>query len=190
LRIDSEASISLDSGALYVDAQKGPVPGVEVRTALGTATDIGTQFEVRVEGDILDIRVREGIVSLTRGDEDFRIAQGFTLSVAADGGLATGSITAFDPSWSWVQAVAPPLDIEGVSVMSFLDWVSSETGLSLRFEDAEVEQLAAKTILHGSIEDLAPMETPAVVLPSCRLAASQDDGTLLIRRLGAGDRND
>jgi len=185
LRLDSEASVSLDSGAVYIDAQNGSDIGIEVRTALGTATDIGTQFEVRREGDTLDVKVREGLVSLTRDDKDFQIAQGVTLSVDTDGEVVTGAITAYDPAWSWTQEVAPVFEIEGQTVLAFLDWVSSETGLSVRFESAEVGQLAATTILHGSIEGLTPAQTPAVVLPSARLTVSQEPGTLLVIPLEA-----
>jgi hypothetical protein len=181
LRLDSAASVSLDSGAIYVDAQNGAASRVEVRTALGTATDVGTQFEVRLEHDTLDIKVREGAVSLTRGDQDFRIAQGVTLAVAADGEVVTGSITPYDPSWSWAQEIAPVFDIEGRTVLAFLDWVSSETGLSIGFSDTEVEQLAATTILHGSIEGLTPGQAPAVILPSARLAVTDEPGILVVR---------
>jgi ferric-dicitrate binding protein FerR (iron transport regulator) len=181
LRLDSEASVSLDSGAVYIDAQNGSDTGIEVRTALGTAADIGTQFEVRLEEGTLDVKVREGLVALTRGSEKFQIAQGVTLSVDTDGEVVTGSVTAYDPAWSWTQEIAPVFDIEGQTVLAFLDWVSSETGLSVRFESAETERLAATTILHGSIEGLTPVQSPTVVLPSARLDISEETGTLLVK---------
>jgi ferric-dicitrate binding protein FerR (iron transport regulator) len=180
LRLDSEASISLDRGAVYVDAQNGSDTGIEVRTALGTATDIGTQFEVRLEGDTLDVKVREGLVALTRGREEFQITQGVTLSVDTDGEIVAGSITAYDPAWSWTQDVAPVFEIEGQTVLAFLDWVSSETGLSIGFENNQVEQFAATTILHGSIEGLTPAQAPAAILPSARLTVSEEPGALLV----------
>jgi hypothetical protein len=180
LRLDSEASISLDSGAVYIDAQNGSDTGIEVRTALGTATDIGTQFEVRFEEATLDVKVREGLVSLASNDEEYRITQGVTLSVDAEGEVVTGAITPYDPAWLWAQEIAPSFEIEGQTVLAFLDWVSSETGLSVRFESADVEQLAATTILHGSIEGLAPSQAPAVILPSARLSVSEDPGALLV----------
>lgn len=183
LRLDSEASLSLDSGAVYIESRNGAESGVEVRTALGTATDIGTQFEVRIRDQSLEVKVREGLVSLARNGQDFRITQGVTLSMNEDGSVQTGSITPFDPAWLWTQEIAPVFEIEGQTVMAFLDWVSSETGFSLRFSDSEVENLAANTILHGSIEGLSPALAPAAILPSARLTASKEPGVLLIRRL-------
>jgi ferric-dicitrate binding protein FerR (iron transport regulator) len=183
LRLDSEASVSLASGAVYIDAQNGSDTGIEIRTALGTATDIGTQFEVRLEEDTLDVMVREGLIALTRGSQEFHITQGVTLSVDTEGEVVTGSLTAYDPAWSWTQEIAPVFDIEGQTVLAFLDWVSSETGLSVGFESAEAEQLAATTILHGSIKGVTPAQAPAVILPSARLTVNEEAGALVVSQL-------
>jgi len=182
VRLDSEASISLDSVAFYVVSSDEGGSGIEVRTAIGTARDIGTQFEVRLARDTMDVRVREGMVSLARGDEEYRITEGIALSVGADGGVSTASITPYDPAWAWTQEIAPLFEIEGRSVLAFLDWVSVETGFTIRFTDREVELLAATTILHGSVEGLSPAQAPEVILPSCRLAVTEESGTLLVRR--------
>lgn len=183
VRIDSERSVSLDSGAVYISSTVGMSSGVEVRTAFGTAIDIGTQFEVRLEQNNLDVKVREGIVSLTRGSDEYQITHGILLSVGADGEVTTASITTYDSAWAWTQEVAPPFVIEGRSALAFLDWVSAETGLSVRFSDAAVEQVAASTLLHGTIEGLAPVETPSAVLPTCGLRAVEEAGALLVRPL-------
>lgn len=185
LRLDSEASLALDSGAIYIDSRDDGQSGIEVRTAFGTATDIGTQFEVRVEREMLDVKVREGLVSLTRDDEEYQITQGITLSVNADGNVSTVAITPFDPAWSWTQEIAPVFAIEGQTVLVFLDWVSSETGLSIEFLSSEAEQLAATTILHGSIVGLTPAQAPAVILPSARLSVSVEPGAMVVRKFEA-----
>jgi hypothetical protein len=181
LRLDSEASLSLESGAVYIDSRNDGDSGIEVRTAFGTATDIGTQFEVRLEDDTLDVKVREGLVSLSRDDGDFQITQGISFTVDSGGSVSTSAITPFDPAWSWTQEIAPVFAIEGRTVLAFLDWVSSETGLSVRFANTEVEQLAAATVLHGSIEGITPAQAPAAILPSARLAASEEPGVLLVK---------
>jgi len=189
VRLDSERSISLDSGAVYISSADGAGTGVEVRTAFGTATEIGTQFEVRLEHDILDIKVREGLVSLTRGAEEYQINHGIRFSVDGEGAVTTASITSWDPTWAWTQGVAPAFAIEGRSALSYLEWVSAETGLSVRFENSEVERTAATILLHGTIEGLHPAETPSAVLPTCGLSAVAEPGALLIARLEA-DNNE
>jgi len=188
VRLDSERSISLDSGAVYISSADGSGPGVEVRTALGTATEIGTQFEVRLEHDTLDVKVREGLVSLTRGVEEYQINHGIRFSVDSEGAVTTASITSWDPAWAWTQEVAPAFAIEGRSALAYLDWVSAETGLSVTFADATVEKAAATTLLHGTIEGLAPNETPAAVLPTCGLTADEEPGVLLVRTIDSNTR--
>jgi hypothetical protein len=187
LRLDSEASVSLDSGAVYIDAGSGSETGIEVRTAFGTATDIGTQFEVRIGNQTLNVQVRQGLVALARGREEYQITGGVSLSIDTDGAVSTATIPSYDPAWLWTQEVAPPFEIEGQSVMAFLDWVSSETGLGVRFENTEAEQLAATTILHGSIEGLPPVRAPSVILPSARLTVREEPGAMLVMRLQADE---
>lgn len=185
IRLDSERSVSLDAGAVYLSSANGAGCGIEVRTALGTATEIGTQFEVRLESSALIVKVREGFVSLTRGEDEYRIDHGIALSVEADGSVTTAPITPYDPAWEWTQEIAPAFEIDGKSAMAYLAWVSSETGLSVSYADPEVERLAATTLVHGSLAGLAPSETPAAVLPTCGLSAVAEPGALVIVRLGA-----
>ncbi len=182
VRLDSERSISLDSGAVYLSSDGGAGSGVEVRTGLGTATEIGTQFEVRYEHDGLEVRVREGLVSLSRGADEYQIANGIGLSIDPGGEVTTAPISAFDPAWAWTQEIAPSFEIEGRSALALLDWVSSETGLAVRFADGDVERLAAATLLHGTIRGLAPSDAPSAVLPTCGLSAVAEPGALLIVR--------
>jgi hypothetical protein len=138
---------------------------------------------------IIDSEAVGGVDFLTGGfpvEYGDRMSGVMDISVATPSGPAsTASITPYDPAWAWTQKIAPAFDIEGRSVLAFLDWVSVETGLTIRFSDREVERLAATTILHGNIEGLSPAQAPAVILPSCRLAVTEEPGTLLVRRMDA-----
>jgi len=185
VRLDSERSISLDSGAVYISSADVSGPGVEVRTAFGTATEIGTQFVVRLEGDTLEVAVREGLVALVGGEDEYRITHGIRLSMDGRGEVATAPIAAYDPAWAWTQEIAPPFAIEGRTALAYLDWVSAETGLSVRFADAAVEMTAATTLLHGTIGGLTPAESPVAVLPTCGLTAEEEPGVLVVGAIGS-----
>lgn len=187
-RLDSARSISLDAGAIYVGSGQLAKSGVEVRTAFGTARDVGTQFEVRLGSAQLDVRVREGLVALLRNGDEYEITHGISLTVNSDGAVSSAVVTTYDESWDWVQEVAPVFEIEGRSALEFLDWYSSETGRSIRFSDPDVERLARTTILHGSMEGIPIAAAPAALLPSCRLQARVEPGSLLVRPL-AEDAN-
>jgi ferric-dicitrate binding protein FerR (iron transport regulator) len=182
VRLNSSKVLELARGAVYIDSEGGAASGVEVRTHLGVARDIGTQFEVRSVGDTVAVKVRHGAVSLTHAGEELNISNGTGVTVSGDGSRQTFAIEPFDSEWTWAQEVAPSFEIEGRAAMDLLDWVSRETGLWVRFADPEVETFALETTLHGSIEGLNPAEAAYVVLPTCGLEAVLDTGTLIVSR--------
>jgi len=181
--LDSPRAVLLDAGAAYVDSRSGTGGAIEVRTPLGTASDVGTQFEVRHEEDGLLVRVREGSVSVSRRDESFEVSEGTTMTVLPDGSTSRGTTRRDGPEWQWAAEAAPALEIEGQSAVVFLRWVSRETGLGLTFASDAVERFAAATTLHGTIEGLSPAHAAEVVLPSCGLGHRVVDGTLVVERL-------
>ena len=180
VRLSSARSVDLDRGAVYLESEGVQTAGLEVRTGMGVARDIGTQFEVRLEDGSLSVRVREGSVSLDTHGEELVIQNGHQVSVAKDGAYRTAAVASYDPCWAWVQEVAPPFEIEGRTVVAFLDWVSSETGLWVDFADPEVERFAATTLLHGTIGGLKPTQAPEVVLPGCGLVLRRGIGRITI----------
>ncbi len=170
--------IALDRGAVYIDTQEDRKDPIEVRTALGVARDIGTQFEVRQGDGHLTLRVREGLVSFTRRGDEFQLTHGASFRIKSEGEPEPGKVEPFDPAWDWVQMLAPPFDIEGRTVVSFLDWVSRETGLWVHYVSPEVESFAGTTTLHGSIVGLSPEQAYEVSLLTSGLRATRKKGTL------------
>lgn len=183
IRLVSADIVDLDRGGIYVDSGASSAAGVEVRTNMGVMRDLGTQFEVRRGGQTLTIRVREGMVSLTRGQDQLEIRSGSQATVVADGAPTLQGVTAFGPEWAWAQAIAPPFAIEGRTATDFLAWVGRETGREVRFADPDVEDFAGRTTLHGSLAGLGPGDAVDLVLPGCGLEARNVDGALVVRQL-------
>jgi hypothetical protein len=189
VHLASAERIELTRGAIYVDsgADSGGRP-LAVVTPAGVFHELGTQFEVRVEGDgaetITRLRVREGRVALdgggVQGTAAVLTAAGEELVVRADGRLVRGVIPSHGPTWEWVVATAPMLDIEGVPVRDFLDWIARETGLRVEFADAEAAAVADTVTLHGSIARLTPTQALGPVLSSAGIDHRVTDGTLLV----------
>jgi ferric-dicitrate binding protein FerR (iron transport regulator) len=191
LRLDHDTSIELsqgrrlrlDRGTAYVDVD--PVRasgGLVVATAIGEVRDIGTQFEVRVAGDEMRVRVREGRVLVERGEILDEIRAGHEGSMVGRGRLELQPLTAFDPGWSWLLEVAPAFPIEERSVADYLRWLSRETGLGLRWEDPDLRTSAEEIILHGDISGVRPDQTPGMVLPTCGLEQRRDGDSLVVGR--------
>lgn len=187
LRLGRALTVDLDRGAVYVDSGVDDVGTVEVSTPLGVARDVGTQFEVRVDDGELTVRVREGVVALTRGEAVLQIASGTGVTVPREGEPLGFVVSSAGDEWQWVQGVAPDFDIEGRTALALLDWVSRETGLWVSFATPEAERIAATSILHGRLEKTRPERAADLVLASCGLEAVRVDGRLLVSQSPAPD---
>jgi hypothetical protein len=183
IRLAAKKSIDLVRGAVYVDSGAEP-GGMAVQAPAGLFQDIGTQFEIRIEGkgaqSSTRLRVREGRVALQRGDGSVVTGAGGELRVRADGRLARRQAAVYGPEWDWVLQAAPRLDIEGLKVRAFLDWLGREEGWRIEYADAETASRVETTVLHGSIKHLTPTEAPGVVLASSGLGYRVSGGRMVV----------
>lgn len=189
LRVVSATALTLDAGAIYVVSDAASAgrrstrddrgaPAVEIRTAFGVARDIGTRFEARVDQEALRVRVRDGLVSV---DGAPPVPAGMQVTLARDGRVLQERVNTFGPEWTWTVALASPFTLEGRSLREFLDWVSTETGLQIRFARGSDEQKATTLTLHGSIEGLSPEQALDAVLPASGVDHAVADGVVTIR---------
>lgn len=181
VRLASAVRLELERGAVYVDSGvEGASFGLEIVTPLGTVREVGTQFEVRLNGT-MRVRVREGSVTLSHAGRTFSASHGEQLTMDSAGAVDRAALATTGPDWDWVLVAAPGLDIEGRTLGSYLQWISRETGWQVRYEDAELEA-AANDILYGSIVGLTPADSLGAVLPSSGLGYRVEDGALVITR--------
>ena len=177
-RLDSDAVIELVAGAVYIDSGEA-AGGLEVRTPLGTARDIGTQFEVRVDEASTRVRVRDGIVEVRQGDRAMSAHRGTELTVMADSAISE-AVAPFGPEWDWTARLAPPIETDGQPLAVFLEAVSREHGWSVRYSEAGLARYAADSVMHGSVAGLPPCEAVAVMLTSSGLEHHFDNGEIVV----------
>jgi ferric-dicitrate binding protein FerR (iron transport regulator) len=181
VRLLSHHEILLESGAIYVDTGVRSSGALTVITGLGRVTDVGTRFETRATGSSLLVRVREGAVAFEgRAGISHHAVAGTEIEASSSGRVSSRPFPAFGPSWAWVVAAGPGFEIEGRRLEEFLSWVAGETGWSVRYADASLEETASDTVLHGSIEGLTIEEALLAVLPTCGLDHRLEEGTLEI----------
>lgn len=176
----SSSAIELGAGAVYVDSERAS-GGFEVRTALATARDIGTQFEVRLLDRAVRLRVRTGIVELMSRDRLISGRQG-TEIVWTGSAAVSRPIDAYGPEWEWTTRVAPPLDIEGMRLSEFLDRVAREQGWKVRYADSALASEASSITLHGSVDTLSPRDAIDVAIATSRLRHRLEGGDLVLYR--------
>ncbi len=182
LQLVSEHRIRLERGAVYLDSGLGGSGSVDVVTPFGVVSDVGTQFEVRSDGDAFRgrVRVREGAVSWVNDAKTWTAEAGEQLVLAHDGSIERSAIASSTGEWDWVQTVTPTFDLDGALLGDFLDWASREAGWRVEFADPELAQSAPAVVLSGSIERLTPREAVEVVIPASGLHWVESDGVLLL----------
>ncbi|HYB95413.1 MAG TPA: FecR domain-containing protein [Vicinamibacterales bacterium] len=173
--LDTDGSIALDGGALYLDSSNrtGPPETVAI-VARGTVIrNIGTRYEARLSDQELRVRVREGRVAVSSAFGTREADRGGQLRVTSSGILA-GQAPISGADWDWiVRAVRAP-QLEGRPLPEFLEWAAREGGRPIRFADPALERANAATIVYGTIDSLTVEEALDVVLPSCGLARRTD----------------
>ena len=166
--VHSPNHISLQAGAIYIDtalaAEEEPIL---VSTPLGSAQDIGTQFQVRLTGTLLVVGVRQGLVEVSQtGKPNLSINKGYYVELAGGGESRQHPLQTDAPDWAWIDTVAPEFDIQDATLAQYLKWYAQEYGVELVWADAESESLAASARLSGSIA-----------------GTSLDEGLLLVKQV-------
>jgi hypothetical protein len=183
LRFTRARVVDLGRGAIYVDTQGSAAPGaIQVRTRLGTIFDTGTQFEVRLASDGLQLTVRTGTASLARDGRTSPAPGGTCLRVNDAGAIETGQVAVDGSEWDWEESIAPPFELEGRTLGNYLDWLERETGWQASFADSSIESSARAIELHGSTSGLRPGDTPDAVLPACGLRHRLEGRMLILER--------
>jgi hypothetical protein len=181
ITIDTERSVSLTRGAIYLDSsnRKGPPETVAI-VARGTVIrDIGTRYEVRLSDQELRVRVRDGRVEVLSAFGFREADRGGQLRVTASGILASRAPTS-GADWDWIVRAMRPPQLEGRPLTEFLAWAEREGGRPIRFADPAMERATSATIVYGAIERLTVEEALDVVLPSCGLARRNDGDVITI----------
>lgn len=154
LTLHSTSEVWLHGGRVYVDARDGPP--LTVVTPFASVTDVGTQFEVGVDGERLTVATREGRVDVRLGNQTLvtRGGSGRAEEVLIEGldVVTTRAIATSGSRWAWTQAARPRFVVTGRSVRDYLEWAAREAGRELRFATALAGQQAALKRLGGSGE--------------------------------------
>ncbi len=183
----SSTAIELSAGAVYVDTG-GESGRFEVRTPMATARDVGTQFEVRLLDRSLRLRVRTGLVELKDQARSVSGRGGTEITLSSTGAVSR-PIATYGSEWNWTTHVSPALEMEGMSLSDFLEAVAREQGWAVHYADPAVAGEAARIILHGSADGLAPHEAVAVAVGASGLQHRLDGGELVVRAPDARERN-
>ena len=180
--------IYLRAGRIYFDsgsaaASVASVSGSDARltiaTDFGEVTHVGTQYMVHADGERMTVSVREGevLIDSARGSET--AGRNRQMAISGSGAPSIVNIRSWGAAWEWVEAISPNADIDGRPLSEFLEWVSRETGLELRYESADVLSHARRERLVGIIET-EPRQALGAWLPATDLGWRIEDGVIYV----------
>lgn len=185
VRMISTSSLELIRGAVYIDSPPSEMADrhLDVVTGLGTVVEIGTQFEVRLDdgAGVLDVRVREGAVSVRHEGRSVTARLGEGLTVRRDGSVSRRSIATAAAEWQWVLEVAPAYAIDGQALDVVLAGNAREMGWEVVYATEELQRAASSIAVH-SIEGLRPDQSIDVALRGTGLEYEVVDATLRVSR--------
>jgi ferric-dicitrate binding protein FerR (iron transport regulator) len=189
LRLAAADRLVIERGAIYVDAGRER-PGESrllVETPVGIVRHVGTQYEVRVDGPAVRLRVREGRVEWRSRSGAVEHGQaGEQITIAANGDVARQPSPGYGDTWDWIGSTTPAMDIEGLPLAQFLAWAGRELGREVVFATPGVRQEAASIVVHGSVAGLSPREALEAVLATTSVRGALDEGQIVIS--GGRDR--
>ena len=189
IRFAGADRVVIERGALYVDSGRDSAKSarLDVVTPAGTLRHLGTQYEVRLLGPDVRVRVREGRVEWNPRDGPVASGQvGEQLTITPNGEIARESVTRYGPVWDWVAAVTPGMDIDGRPLIEFLAWAGRELGHDIVYGTPEIAAAVSAIVVHGSIAGLTPMQALDAVLATTRLQAVHDGGRFIIDAQDSG----
>jgi ferric-dicitrate binding protein FerR (iron transport regulator) len=182
--------IELTRGSVYIDTGEAATrtsgdPALRVTTALGSATDIGTRFMVVTDDQTLEVLVRDGQVELSGAHQSAVATAGEKLSLDAGGSLTTSEIPLTGEDWAWTLGLIEPFLVENKTLAQYLSWLSAETGLEYRFENAELEAAVLGVQLHGpAIESSEVFSTIDDMVLGAGLESRIEEGVLWLSESG------
>ncbi|MDX1403357.1 MAG: FecR family protein [Woeseiaceae bacterium] len=194
LRIDENTSVVFEAqnriflrhGRVYFDSvnshlqaqgARARASNFEIRTVHGLVRHLGTQYMTSVAGDSLVIAVREGVVAVD-GEVTARASAGQQFAISAGGELTIGETNGVD-EWEWIEKSTPAINLDGRLIAEALEWVSRESGRSIRYASDNAEALARTERLRGDY-NMSPSRALNLFLLTTDLSASIEGEEIII----------
>ncbi|MEM7354213.1 MAG: FecR family protein [Acidobacteriota bacterium] len=167
LSVHSASALELESGTIYIDSDG---TNVEIRTPLGTITNIGTRFEVHLVPDAtrLRVRVRKGKVQLKDPQGVPYVATaGQQLTADGETEPQLDVITTCGSTWDWLSLIRAPFT--GTTTFEILEWTAAEAGWELRFKGNAAAQAREANLSEEEFEPFPKLEDNLTWVPAAGL---------------------
>ena len=152
ITVVNAALIQVEKGRIYIDSPD-PNTSVIVATRFGEIVDIGTQYEVAVGPQSLQVSMREGMTKISLAGQTLygKVAAGFgdVLSIDSQQQVHTTQIPSTDVHWQWAQKAVADLNLQNTTAHNLLHWAGRVTGKKIVYTTAQAQRVAENTHLSG-----------------------------------------
>jgi ferric-dicitrate binding protein FerR (iron transport regulator) len=185
LTLQSHERLELDHGKVFIDTSPAghSLPAPAIATPQGHIDHIGTAYMTEAGPFGTRVSVREGRIRFAHisGDavEPSLTSTGTQLLVKENGEQTEVEINTWGEQWAWAEQLADDYPAEDRNMEQFFQWIGRETGREVVYLTPEVQELAGKTLLHGTVT-LPPMQALEVATSTSDFAAELRDGQILI----------
>lgn len=180
IEFESDSTVYLHSGRIYYDSQ---APGSEalltINTDHGSVTHVGTQYMAEADGGGLVVSVREGEVEIDGHFYGHTATGGKQVRIAGSARPSVVDLPAHGGAWSWVEAMSPNIDLDGMSTHEFLEWVGRETGHQIAYASADAQSVAMRGMLKGTV-NTDPKNALRMRMMGEDLSYEFDGGTIIV----------
>lgn len=172
--------LHLETGRVYFESAARDSFGIESR--FGTVSHIGTRYALELRAAELVVRVRDGLVSVETRSAHARVPRATQATFDAKGHeRSRASIDTWGPAWNWIDALAPPLRLDGRPLADVLEEIARESGRQLEFADDSVREACRRIDLKGPLLDLPIGDRLYAVLATTGFEAIESGDRILIR---------
>ncbi|MEZ5499115.1 MAG: FecR family protein [Steroidobacteraceae bacterium] len=183
LRFVASDRARLEAGRVYFASQDGPDRPLRLDTPLGTVSDVGTRYSVELSPRDLRVRVRDGRVRVNTSAQITEADSGVELRFDATGQeVGRRPVARHGDDWRWVDALAPPMALDGRPLLDVLEQIAYESGRQLSFADTTLRGECERIELHGPVLDLSLGDRLFAVLVTTGFEAVENGDMILIRR--------
>jgi len=159
----SPGAVELGDGSIYVDTRGRS--SLNVHTALGVVSDVGTRFMVTLHDGGMEVALREGMAAVDTSHGTYMARagdhRGDVVIVSRERVLARAE-PASAGRWQWIHQVHPGYARR--DVLPLLNDIAEDLGLGLEFDSPAVEAAALQGRLEGDLAGLDPEQALEVVL--------------------------
>lgn len=182
------AHINVLTGRIYVDSPDHNT-SITVQTSFGDIVDIGTQYQVTVKAEHLEVAMREGITHIYLGGQGANSkalaakvidGMGDVMTINQQHHVRTSQLASSAEQWQWTHKTQPDFLLKQASVSELLTWAARMTGKEVVYASPRIQNIAEQIRFNGGQIAASNISTQLPLLFNTTNLALQEQSTAFL----------